>query len=225
MGKIDEIYVRDTRDQLGRYPNWPINQKIALGKVGYYHGRKARFSWETDLDALGIPTSNPNTQQLMSELYFSEDSVSFGFEADAAAGMSKANFDFFRKRSVATQGYEVGYQILDIKSLKSQILNRISEGLSWDYDWVIITEVWTASGFTTLISNSTESHTEISANSLVTGGAFNVADFNLGLKVTKSSRMGYQGVAEKNVQPYFQIHRLTKDKTFKLYGQNTYFWG
>jgi len=225
MGKINEIYIRDTRDQLGRYPNWPINQEISLGKIGYYVGRKATFVWETDLSKLGITIANSSAQQLMSELYTSENSVSISFDVDSSTGFSKAVFDFSKKRSVATQGHDVGYQVLDLDNLKTQLLNKISKGLVWDYNWVIITEVWIASGFTTLISNSSGSHSEISASTRISNTAFNVADFNLGLKVTQSRKMGYQGVAEKNVQPYFQIHRLTKDNKLKRYGLKTSFWG
>ncbi|HKR05180.1 MAG TPA: hypothetical protein VJY62_11155 [Bacteroidia bacterium] len=218
MGKIDKIYVRDTRNQLGRYPNWPIIQQISLGKIGYYFSRKAVFVWETDLNKLGITAVYPFSQQRMSELYTSENSVSIAFSIDSSTGNSKAIFDFSKKRSVATQGHDVGYQVLDIDNLNIQLLNKINNGLKWDYDWVIITEIWTASGFTTLISNSSGSHSEISANTKISGSAFNVADFNLGLKVTGSKKMGYQGVAEKNVQPYFQIHRLTRDNKLKRYG-------
>ena len=155
MGKINEIYVRDTRDQLGRYPNWPVNQPIALGKIGYYIGRKAIFEWVTDLNTLGIPITIPNQQQLMSELYTSEDAVSISFEVDSVTGYSKALFDFSKKRSIATQGYDVGYQSLNIQDLKLSILDKIDNGLVWDFDWVIITEIWTANGFTTLISKFT----------------------------------------------------------------------
>lgn len=225
MGKINEIYLRDTRDQLGRYPNWPINQQIALGKIGTYFGRKATFSWETDLQSLGIAMTVTNPQQVMSELYTTEDAVTLSFGFDTETGVSKAKFDFSKKRAVATQGHDVGYQVIDIRKLRTDLLSKIDSGLQWDYNWVIITEVWVANGFTVLISNSTESYTEISTKPEVKMNAFNIADFNLGLKVTGSRKMGYQGVAKENVQPYFQIHRLTQDKKLKLYGPNTSFWG
>jgi hypothetical protein len=223
MGKIDEIYIRDTRDQLGRYPNWPVNQKISLGKIGLFYGRKATFEWETDLQSLGINVATPPLQQFMSELYTSENAVSLSFDIDASTGNSKALFDFSKKRSVATQGHEVGHQALDIAQLKSALISKIENGLKWNYEWVIITEIWSANGFTTLISNSKESRTEISATRNIVSG-FNVADFNLGLKVTQSRKMGYQGVAERNVQPYFQIHKLTRSHQLRLYGTRTSFW-
>lgn len=225
MSRYYEIYVRNTRDELGRYPNWPINQKITLGKVGYYRGRTAVFDWETHLDDLGIEYKTTPAQQFMSELYTSQGAVSVKFNTDDGHGNSKASFDFKRKRSVATQGFEMGYLTLDISKLKDAILEKMKNGLRWDYDWVIISELWAANGFTTLISNSSESSSEISTNLKIADPAFNVADPSLSLQITKSTKMSYQGIAEREVQPYFTIHRLTRDHKIKRYASGLGFWG
>lgn len=224
MSKIDKIYVRRTRDELGRYPNWPLNQGIALGSIGHFHGRKAKFEWRTSLKELGIDISEVAPQAFMSELYTSHDSVSSEFHAASGDNPSKAEFNFAKTSSVASQGFEMGHQQLPIDRLKNEIIKSINKGVEWDYTWVVITELWLASGFTTLISSSKNSSSVIAANKVSDTKVFNIADINLGLQVTRSKFMAYQGVAEQNVRPYFQIHRLTKDHRFKLYGVGTYFW-
>ncbi len=224
MGKIDKIYVRDIKKQLGRYPNWPINRNISLGKIGYYCGRKATFSWETDLINLGIQLNDPPEQILIPEIYTSGGAVSYSFEINALNGFPKAKFEFFKKRSVAAQGYKIGHQCIDISKLNSQLLQLILNGHKWDYDWVIITEIWNADGFTTLISKSSESYAEITADP-INSNTFNIADFNLRPKVSFSRKIGYQCVGAIKVKPYFQIHRLTKNNKLVPYGQGFSFWG
>jgi len=54
MAKIEEMYVRKTRDELGRYPTWPVQREISLGIIGFHNGRKATFDWKTSLVKLGI---------------------------------------------------------------------------------------------------------------------------------------------------------------------------
>jgi hypothetical protein len=49
--------VREIRDELGRYPNWPIGHAIDLGQVGYYDGRNAEFDWRNTLTGLGRSAS------------------------------------------------------------------------------------------------------------------------------------------------------------------------
>ncbi|WP_259068721.1 hypothetical protein HDF24_07400 [Mucilaginibacter sp. X4EP1] len=224
MSKIDRIYVKNSRDELGRYPNWPVNQNISLGNIGYYHGRTAKFEWTTTLHDIGITITTVAPQAIMSELFTSSDSVSSEFHSASAKQPSHAKFTFTKSNSVVTQGFEMGHQQLPIDRLKHEILDGISKKtITWDYDWVIITELWVANGFTTLISGSSSSSSVISANN---NGEkmFNIANFNLGLQVTRSKFMAYQGVAEHAVRPYFQIHRLTKDGKFKRYGAKSYFW-
>jgi hypothetical protein len=225
MSKIGKIYLRKTREELGRFPNWPVNQKIQIGQIGYYDGRKACFHWETDLKFLGIQVPESAPDQLMSELYTSNDSVSVEFNTDQATGQSEAFLGFSKKYSVVTQGYGMAYKSIELGQLKDRLLQEIGRGMKWDYDYVIITELWTAEGFTTLISNAKSGSSKVSAGSLLRQKPFNIADFNLDLKVCGCNGMAYQGIAEKNVQPYFQIHRLTKDNQLKRYGRDTGFWG
>lgn len=224
MGTIDKIYVRNSRDELGRFPNWPLNKNVSLGSIGYYHGRQAKFEWTTTLADLNISATSVAPQAMMSELFTSKNAVSTEFHSATAKNPSHARFTFIKSSSVVTQGFEMGHQQLPVERLKKEIIDKIRrKEIEWDYDWVIITELWLASGFTTLISSSNKGSSVISANNSQ-GQIFNIADFNLGLQVTKSKFMAYQGVAERNVRPYFQVHRLTRDHKFKLYGANSFFW-
>jgi len=224
MNKVNKIYLRNTRDSLGRYPNWPINQKIEIGKVGYFNGRKAEFQWVSSLKNLGVSYDSTNTQQFISELYTSSNSVSAKFTTENK-GILKAKFNFSKSNSVVAQGHEMGYKTLDIGSLRNGLMDKIEGGLEWDYDWVIITEIWSSTGFTTLISSSKDSYSKIKAKGDLANHSFNIADVNLSPKIAGFNNMAYQGVAEKKVNPYFQIHRLTKDHRLKRYGKKMNFWG
>ena len=229
MGKIQEIYVRETRDELGRYPNWPIQRPIQLGSVGIYDGRLAEFDWVTSLATLGITVPPTRSQSLIDEMYTTLGAVNVKFEA-ATAG-NKAGFNFAKAMAVATQGYKTAYAFYELGPLQQAIVSAIvGEKVEWNLDWVVVTELWKSDAFTTLISGAKGSSAEISTTQPVPSGVFNVADINVGVKLSRSDAMGYHGVAEKAVSPFFQIHRLIHDRKnnryyLKRYGRNTFsFW-
>lgn len=231
MAKIQEIYVRTTRDELGRYPTWPIQQPIALGNIGFYNGRQAEFSWVTSLSALGITIAPSPSQSLIDEMYTTMGAVNLKFEAAASGSHHQAGFTFSKPLAVATQGYKTSYAVLPLGPLEQAVVTAIrSRKASWNMDWVIVTELWQAEAFTTLISGAKESSAHIATNGAVPGGVFNIADITVGVKLAKSEAMGYNGVAEKGVNPFFQIHRLVHEKKndryyLKRYGRNTFsFW-
>ena len=220
MGSIQKIYVRSTRDDLGRYPTWPIGQRVQLGQVGHYQGRSTNFVWETNLSRLGLQVPELGPESLSEdEMYLSQDSVSYEFSAEAGEKLAKVNFDFKKRSSIVSQGYQMGQRRLDLVELKQQLVRGIQEGrLNWRYHWVIVTEVWLAKGFTTLISGSKASISELSARAEAPGASFNIADIGLGVKLTAARSMAYRNVAVEDTQPYFQIHRLWRNHELEVYG-------
>ncbi len=223
MGRIHKTYVRTTRDDLGRYPTWPIGQRNQLGKIGCFHGKTASFDWQTDLGRLGISCRENEIRPLtQEEMYMSEDSVSFRFSANTGGEITKVNFDFKKSRSIVTQGFRMGLKQLDVVDLREKLVEGITKhNLKWDYNWVIISEIWQAEGFTTLISGPRKSSSELSASSKDISSSFNIADVNLGVELTAAENMAYQAVAKQDVQPYFQIHRLTEKHQLKVYGKKS----
>lgn len=229
MSKIDEYYVREVRDQLGRYPNWPIGRSIELGQVGYFNGREANFDWQTTLSAIGVNVpANPPAAGI-DELYATADLVRFGFKADSSVG-SKVDFTFAGKKSIAMQSYGMSIMRLDLAKLLSELRRLIRTGsLTWDFDWLIVTELWSSRAFTALISGSRRS--EISITATVPppppGSPFNIANPSFGLGVSSYNGMSYKAIAEQRAQgdiyPFFHVHRLAnhseKGLILKKYGE------
>lgn len=233
MTSLQKFYVRATRDSLNRYPNWPINQVIGLGQVGYYSGRNAEFRWYTSLSKLGLNVATIGPESLADELHTSEEGVDLDFAGDAGQAV-KANFTFQRKRSIATQGYKMDHSRLDLADLLTQLRAAIkAKKVQWDFDWLILTELWRGDAFTTLISGRQKGRLSISATAPTAGPAFNIANPSLGLGISSSSGMAYQGVAEKSPQariaPYFHVHKLVdhdkKGLVLKRYADDDgWFW-
>lgn len=119
----------------------------------------------------------------------------------------------------------MSYREMPLDALLSQLKSAIrSQKLTWDKDWVILTELWESTAFTALIAGSNNSSTEISTDGLVSGAAFNVANPVLNLRIGRSSRMSYQAVAQTGVKPFFNVHKLIFDTKrgyyLKSYGEN-----
>ena len=197
---------------------------LELGKVGTYHGRRADFSWHTSLQDLGIKISPSSGSSLKAELYTTGRTVRVQFNCGPEIVPATAEFSFDKKLAIATQGYRTTYKELSLHSLKRLLLPKIKrEEIEWDFRWVILTELWESEAFTTLIAGSQGSEARISADRSIEGAAFNVANLEIGVKLSGSSRMTYQGVADQDVTPFFQIHKVayhkpTDDLYFKRYG-------
>lgn len=230
MATINEVYSREMRDSMGRYPNWPLNKTISLGNIGTYHGRSANFEWRTSLKELGIIIPEPAAQAtFMDELFCSNKGVNIDFRHRQQDNLSLASFKFKKNRSIATQGHQTAIHQLPIGELELLLRRAIHDGLKWDKDWLIITELWSASGFSMLMSGSDASLLEISAQSQTPLKSFNIADTELGLQVHRSRAMGYQGIAKAGIKPFFQVHKLVYNPKIdryylKLYGNDSGFW-
>jgi hypothetical protein len=227
MGKLGEIYVRTIRDDLGRYPTWPVNYPMELGLIGYYHGKSATFEWIDKLENIGIVINPSFSQKLTEEKYYSRNSTSYKFMIDEPTSKSKVSFCFKKNNSVASQGFEIDYQILPTDVLTKSIRQKISDGLSWNYKWVVVTELWLTKGFTTLISGGNNSSIELMVSAILNDIPFNVANPDLGIKITKEKYINYRVVAGTGIKPYFQVHRLINDEKaglyLKKYGRNIIF--
>jgi hypothetical protein len=237
MSKLSKFYVREVRDRLGRYPNWPLGQAISLGRIGYYDGRNAEFDWQKSLTDFGLAVAPANGAAApVEELYSSEDSVRLSFVADGGTG-SKAQFTFTRKRSLAFQGYQMSITELDLGDLLSKLRTLVAGNPNaWDSEYVIITTLWVGQSFTTLISGERKSDIAISASAPPPppGSPFNIANPSFGLGVSSSNGMSYKVVAEQRpgsqVFPFFHVHKLVnhdqKGLVLKRYGDDSgWFWG
>jgi hypothetical protein len=213
MAKFRKIYVRRVKEEIGRYANWPIQRFLKLGYIGFYNGRKADCEWFTNLDKLGIILKPLPAQSLRMELYTSGNSVNLTFSIADSSSYNTASFSFSKNASVATQGLNLSFSSVSISDLEIALIDNINNNkLKWNKNWVILTEIWESDSFTTLISGGKSSKAEISTNVPVASGSFNIADISLGVHLSASNKMAYTGVAERNLQPYFHMHKLIFDK-------------
>lgn len=230
MSRIPKLYVRNTRDELGRYPTWPPQRRVELGDIAIYSGRRAEFDFVTSIHQLGIAVRPNASQGIMAELYTTMQAVNLKFgPASSDVTKSSAQFTFRRAASVATQGFQMSHVTLPIDRLRSAIDDATAGGVMWDPDWLVVTEIWHAEAFTTLIASSKASEAEVAAKVEVPGHAFNIADVNLGLHVARSAEMTYQAVCDTAVHPFFQVHKRIfdsgrKSHYLKVYGRDARFF-
>jgi hypothetical protein len=193
--------------------------------IGLYSGRKCEFKWETSLEELGIELANPiQSQTTMDHVLTAGGHVDLKFSATAGANAT-ASLKFNKQRSFASQGYEMVHSTLPIGEVERRILNAIeSDQVSWNPKWLVISELWEARAFTTLISARGQSESVISTAVPIQTNAFNIADINLRLNVSMSKNMSFQEIAKEDVRPYFQIHkvRFATSRDGKPLGLNKY---
>jgi hypothetical protein len=210
MAAYRKRLVTEIRDTLGWFPNWPLHQHLSLGLVGYYHGWRKTFEWRTSLTSLGINHTLAGGQGLLDDIYATENAVQARFHTTGDDTNPMACFSFNRRHSLVAQCHQSTHVSLDIFSLQREILSAINSGtLTWDKEWVILTEIFNAKGFSALIAGSRKSSASLSASTRVSASAFNIADPQLGIRLMSSEFMAYQAVARQDVTPYFYIHKFT----------------
>ena len=227
---VGKKYSSIIKGRLGRYANWPINDPLALGQIGIYHGKTASFSWCTSLAELGVYIDpQPDTELVqMDELYTSRVRAEFTLDPEIPL-TANACFRFTRASGIALQAYEMSCQRLPLDALAKE-LNRVLgfDSAQWNRRHVIVTRLWNARSFTALLSESRSARARVSANIAAgMGPIFNVADPNLDVGIAHFSDLAYRGISSGCV-PFFGIHRLVyrRDKYhLKQYAGNKFaFW-
>jgi hypothetical protein len=217
-----EKALRKLRKEFNRFPNLDIAEPIELGQIGYIDSKKLTFEWRTRLSNLNIAAEQKNFIEelpIVDELYTSDAAVDFKFTLDAK-NIGKAYFSFSKGYAIATQVVgmsTIGYEIDD---LERSILDAIEKKkIEWDKKWVIVTQIFSSPSYTLLIASSGQSAAEISTSIPIEAETFNIADAQLGLKISQSTKMAYHIVGKENVIPFFKIYQLKgswKDMMLKL---------
>lgn len=208
MARWRERAIREVRDELDRFLNYPINQKISLGDYGTYDGKRCRFEWLGNLSDLGVTPHSAGSQQEILETYATAGVVSIQGQLGLESSSPRTTISFRRASALAFRGYELGFDQVQLVSLNKALNEAIKSGLQWDRDWIIITQLWEAEGFTHLVSGSKTSIVQIEATAPTATPLFNFADPALGLNVLTQNAMSYCAVGQANLQPYFGVHKL-----------------
>jgi hypothetical protein len=208
VANINEIYVREIRDQLKRFPVWPPNKKVVLGQVGFYNGRKASFDWKTDLASLGVKAPAPQVGSHSHESYHSKNAVSSKYSL-SATHLGEAAFSFGRSGAIAARSRDLELISLPIAPLEKELARLIANNkLNWNRKWVIVTAIYRTSSYTALISSNNRSSASLSTALPITGPSFDIADPKLGVAVTASKYLHYETVAQAGAEPFFEIQKL-----------------
>lgn len=203
-----ERAIREVRDELDRFLNYPMIRDIALGDYGTYDGKKCRFEWEGNVSDLGLKTESSGFQHEMSETYATSGKVSVQSLLSFDGQHPAVDVSFSRTSALAFRGCKIGYSQLQLDALSKSFTAAIRGGLWWDSKKVIITQVWQASGFTHLVAGGNNAKVQIEATAPKSVPTFNFADPEAGLNVVAERSMSYCAVGQTEVKPYFSIHRL-----------------
>jgi hypothetical protein len=217
MSILAKYYLREVRDYLGWYPSWPVNSKLALGQIGIFDGREAEFDWQRDLARFGVTMKIKTSPAPLKDIYTSRRASILGFSVDHGTA-TKADFHFHRKRSIAFQGFDVKLHQVDTGDLADQLAKKYRT-IGWNDDWLILTELWVATAFTTLIAETRKTKVSITATMPPLppgpGFPFNIANAACGLSVSSSHSMSYMQIAENspgaNIFPFFRVHKVVID--------------
>lgn len=212
MGRWRKRAMREVRDQLDRYLNFPINQEISIGDFGTYHGWDCRFEWQGNLADHGIAVQLHGLQHEIAETYATAGAVDIQGQLGLGSGNPQVSVSFRRNTALAFRGNRIGFDKAQLLALSRDLNEAIRGGLQWNRDWVIITQLWRADGFTHLVSGAASAQVQIEATAPGAPSLFNFADATLGLNVVNQSAMSYCAVGATNILPYFGIHKLRQLK-------------
>lgn len=221
MATPAEVYINGIKKKLKNYfAAWLPNEDIKLGDIGVLDGNL--FTRVTSLNKLGKLSINfqerPDTHPTPID-YVSESGVSFFVKAtgesnpklpNLPAAKAGVGIEFSREGSFvvqAQQSYEPSIE--DIAQLEKDILNAYKQGV-WEKNWAVIIRCVRAPMATIIISNSSQSKIELSAESEIQNGLQDLGkvSFNFGIR----SQQGdvFKMIGALQVTPFFQLARIQK---------------
>lgn len=209
IANIRRMYTATLRRELGVYPTWPAGSLIELGDIGVFDRRQKAFSWETDLEALGVSVETVSGVGEGDELFTSHDGTDYDVTVDAQ--VATADFSFKRSGAVVTQTVGLGVEEITGKFLKKHLAGVVASGnLEWDYDWRVVTRLYKAETATILVHHGRGGRIKLGARVPVTVSTFNIADAGLGIGVQKNSGRIWKRIARKTPTPWFETHYLQR---------------
>ena len=208
MTRWRERAIREVRDELDRFLNFPINQQITLGDFGTYDNRFCRFTWEGNISALGVECESNGFQHEIAETYATSGKVKIQGRLSIGSVYPSIDVSFSRASALAFKAFKIGFDQVQLKALERSFNKAIRGGLQWERSKVIVTSIWQADGFTHLVAGGSKSGVQIEATMGGTAASFNFADPSLGLNVCLERQMSYCAVGQNHVKPYFAIHKL-----------------
>ena len=208
-------YTTELYNQFRYYAAWLPGTPFRLGDVGILQGKE--FIRKTNLSDLGIPFDILEDTTRATISHTSSGSVSIVAKAagtapalgstltQAKAGISVS---FTKENSVLVKALgTLNHSIKDQVALGKEILTRY-DAKQWDKDFLVITELVVADSSTILISSSSESKIELSAEADVSIAQLDLAGTEVKLGTTISKDLSTEIIAEKGLTPLFKLSKI-----------------
>lgn len=208
-------YTRELYRQFRYYANWLPGTPLSLGDVGVLKAKE--FVRKTNLKHLNldfeiIKDSTPSQISHQSKGGVSVSAKIAGTapvlgsvlsEAEAGISVSFSNENSILFKANGTYNHIIKDQV----KLGKDILKLYEEG-NWDKDYLVITELVEADSSTILISNSSGSSIELSANANVSLGQLDIANADIGLQPKISKDLYTEIITNKGLTPLFKSSKV-----------------
>jgi hypothetical protein len=224
MPGLQNIYCNSLRRNYGYHAAWSPGVALALGEVGRFSD--GIFIRETSLKNLGIPFRILSKgSKLDIQPFQSSSSISMTFKGSAdpvppntglAAGKAGLSVSFGSENGVVFAADKcVSTQIDDVAQLGVFIReryddDRAAKARQWKAEYVVITELVTASTMTVLISKEAGAQIDLVAEGKLTaGGLGSLANANAKFAIKTAKKMNTKLVGAEGGTPLFRVYGLS----------------
>ena len=223
MKSIVKLYTAEMRKKYGEvYAAWKPGTHYELGDYGTLDG--CIFTSLGNVKQLGLDFGvildpSPTNENYKSS-GVSATKIAANGEAVASGGVNVAtgfNIEFSNESSVFYEALNVyTNRIADIAKLGLDILNMYesdlpgANGVKWQKDYVVITELDTADSATIIISNSKNAKIELHASANIGTANLNIADPKLGWSSTFDIGLESKTIANAGATPLFKLRGIRK---------------
>ena len=216
MATPQEVYVNGVKKELNNYYGaWLPSTRYELGDVGLL--KNNLFDRVTSLKNLGISFTPSRDSDSTKIDYVSESSVSRVIKAagqlnpnlpNIPEGQAGIGIEFSKEGAFIIQAEEC-YELFieDLVKLEKDILQVYQEG-NWKSRWVVITQLMSTPNATILISNSSQSKIELSAEGDVTLQGVSLGNAQAKFAVRAEIGKVLKFIDAKNVTPFFKLLQI-----------------
>ncbi|MEG4323300.1 MULTISPECIES: hypothetical protein [unclassified Microcoleus] len=216
MATPQEVYVNGIKKQLNNYyAAWLPSTRFQLGDVGFLTGNL--FNKVTSLENLGISFRESPDQDSTKIEYVSESGVSRIIKAaghlnpnlpNIPEGQVGIGIEFSKEGAFiieAAESYELFIE--DLVKLEKDISQVYQDG-NWKSGWVVITQLIHTPNATIMISNSSQSKIELSAEGDVTLQGISLGNTQAKFAVRAETGHILKFVDAKNITLFFKLLQI-----------------
>lgn len=220
MPSVQAQYTKELRQAFGYLATWLPGLPMHLGDVGVL--QDGEFQRVTHLEPLGVAYERRKDNARDDLRYESSGKVSV-----TVKGAGEAGGGVFEHVGDAEAGIAVKFEdekavVLSLEGVRSDTISdpaaieraaREQHAEAWDADWLVVSEIVTATKATILISNERNSSIELKAKVDV-GRPVKLADAEAKLEVASSRGMHTQLIGASGLTPMFRAIQIRFGKSF-----------